>query len=278
MLALHIVGGLVVGGEVLGDAGVHVADEVAREVAALAAATADDHDGRGAGDGALGLVAVGGPGNLADVVARGGRVVHRDVGLGVVGEVLGDPVVGGVVDREARVDDAVIERDAVVGIDGAGAGAAVDGVGGIATDERDGLAGGQRQRVVVVLEKDDALALDLDDDVLGLLRGTATAAVLLVVVRGIPVLGAGGVGDGGLAAADVVVDGGLEHVGAHVGGNRNADEAGGRGATRDEPATGHLLPGLLGISHGYSPSLLLQVPSFNGFGRVVFRLSRNLSF
>ena len=214
---------------------------------------ADDHERRRSGDGALGVGAVGGPGDLADVVARRGRVVHRDVGLGVVAVVLGDPVVGGVVDHEARARDAVVERGAVVGVNGARTGAAVDGVGGVAADEGDLGARRQREGVVVVLEKDDALALDLDDDVLGVLGGRAATTVLLVVVGGVPVLGARRVGDGGLAAAHVVVERRLEHVGAHVGGDGHAHEGAGAHAARDKAATCHLLRLLLWlVSHGNS--------------------------
>ena len=137
MLALLVVGGLVVGGEVLGDAGVQVAQQVAREVAALAAATADDHQGGGAGDGGLRLAAVRGEGNLADVVGGRGRVVHGDVGLGVVGVVVVDPAEGGLVDVEAGGGNAVVHVHAGVGVNGAGAGAAIDGVGGIAAQQGD---------------------------------------------------------------------------------------------------------------------------------------------
>ena len=137
MLALLVVGGLVVGhkGRVL--AVVHRAEKVQGEVAALAAAATDDHERGGAGDGALRLGAVVRPRNLADVVGGRVGVVHRDVGLGVVGVVLGDPTVGRLVDGKTRGDDAVVQRDAIVGVNGARAGAAVDGVRGKAADEGD---------------------------------------------------------------------------------------------------------------------------------------------
>ena len=245
VLALLVVGGLVVGGEVLGDAGVQVAQQVAGEVAALAAATADDHQGGGAGDGGLRLAAVRGEGNLADVVGGRGRVVHGDVGLGVVGVVVVDPAEGGLVDVEAGGGNAVVHVHAGVGVNGAGAGAAIDGVGGIAAQQGDLGTGGQRQRAVV-LQQDGALAQDLVDDLVGGSGGLGAAAVLGVIVVGVPALGTLDVLDGGRTAAQVVVKQRAEHVGAHVCGCRNAEQARGDGRVANERTPGN---GLLCLCH-----------------------------
>ena len=225
MLALGVVGGLVVGREGLRDAGVQVAKKVAREVAALAAATADDHKGRRARDGGLGVGGVLLPRNLTDVVAGRGRVVHGDVGLGVVGVGAVDELERGLVDVEAGGGDAVVEVHAGGRVDGAGAGAAVDRVGGVAAEQRDLGAGGQRQGGVVVFQKDGALAEDLADELVGDLGGLGAAAELRVIVVGVPVLGAGNMLDGGRTAAQVVVEQRTEHVRAHVGRSGHAHEA-----------------------------------------------------
>ena len=58
VLAVLVVGRLAVGGEVLGDAGLDVCLQVAGEVAALAAATANEDQANGALDGCLGVGAV----------------------------------------------------------------------------------------------------------------------------------------------------------------------------------------------------------------------------
>ena len=245
VLALHVVGGLVVGGEVLGDAGVQVAQQVARQVAALAAATADDHERGGAGDGGLRLAAIRGEGNLADVVGSGGRVVHRDLGLGIVGIVVVDPAEGGLVDIEAGGGNAVVHVHAGVGVNGAGASAAIDGVRGVAAQQGDLGASGQRQRTVV-FEQDGALAQDLIDDLVGGSGCLGAAAVLGIVVGGIPVLGTLDVLDGGRTAAQVVVKQRAEHVGAHVGRRGDAEKAGGDGRVANERTPGD---GLLCLCH-----------------------------
>ncbi len=260
VLALDVVGRLVVSGELLRDARVQVAEKIARKVAALAAAAANDHNGRGARDGGLRVSRIGAPGDLADVVARGGGVVHRDLGLGVVAVGAGDELVGGLVDVEARGGNAIVQVHAGAGVNGARAGAAVDGVCGVAAQEADLGARGQRQRAVV-LEKDGALAQDLGHDLIGLFGGLGAAAVLGVVVVGVPVLGAGHVLDGRRTAAQVVVKKRAEHVGAHVGSNGDAQKAGRDGGVGYELTTSDGLLRLL-LSHVLilSRDLLIKKP------------------
>ena len=222
VLALDVVGGLSVGSEVLGNAGVERAEKVLAEVAALAAATADHDDRGGAGQGVLSICGIVGPGNLTCVI--GGRLgaVHHDVGLGVAVLVGKGELVEGIVHREAGVLQAGEEVNARRGVDGAGAGATVDGIGAVAADEGDGAGDGQR--AVVVLHEDDALALDLGHHLLGSLGGHDAATVLRGVVLGVPVLGAlGDLHRSGVAAARrVLVEGRVEHDGSDVG--RNHDD------------------------------------------------------
>ena len=204
VLAVNVVGGLVVLGEGRGHARLDVSLEVAGEVAALAAATPEDDDRGGPGDGALGVGGVCRPGNLADVVGGRAGVVHRDGGLGVVRVVAVDEIEGGVVDREAGVGDALVEGHAVVGVNSARASAAVDGIRRIAAEEADGGPCGKRQRAVVVLEQDGTLLDDLRDDLGRRLLRLVASAVGGRVVRGVPALGTLGLDDGSRTAAQVV--------------------------------------------------------------------------
>ena len=224
MLAVLVVGGLVICGEVLGRAGVEVSQEVGREVAALSAATPDHDDPGGAGNGVLCIGRIIRPGDLSDVIARRGGRVHGDVGLGVIGVVVADPAVRRIVDGEAGVLQALVEGHAVVRVDGARARAAVDRVYRIAAQEADRLAGVQRQGVVVVLQQDGALALDLGDNLLGSAVCLGAATILGFIVAGIPVLGT--LRHDGLrrAPAQVVVEKGAEHARAHVQGDRKRNE------------------------------------------------------
>ena len=247
VLAVLVVGRLTVGGEVLRDAGLDIALEVAGEVTALATAAANKDQANGAVDGRLSVGAVVRPGNLANVVGGRGRVVHGDGGLGVVGEVAVNPVVGGVIDGEARLADALVEVDAGVGVDGTRARAAVNRVGGIAAEHTHGIGRGERQCGVVVLHEDDAFALNLGDQLVCRLgRLVATAIVRGVVLR-VPALGALDLLDRRRTSAHVVVEQRAELVRRDVCGGSDAQQANRRDGRADE------LPSRCALSHSHSP-------------------------